>query len=689
MSDGPRARVGTDVGGTFTDIIAVLDDERGVIAGKVPTVPSDQSVGFADALRSYLPEDAVLVDVVHGTTASINAILERRTAPVGLLCTEGHPDILDVRRIWRPHLFGNWWNRPPSLIPRRHRVEISERVDANGEVLVPLEEDAVRSAGRRLYEAGIRSFCVAYLNSYLNPIHEQRTQEILLEELGHDQGVTVTISTDILPEIQEYERTSTAAVAAMLRPVMGKYVANLDERLQSLGAHGLAVRIMRSNAGLMSSRAAAMNPVPTLMSGPAGGVRASIEIGRLMGAQDIITFDMGGTSTDVALIEHLRPLEAMERDIEWNIPVRTPMLDIHSIGAGGGSIAWVDAAGALHVGPESAGAVPGPACYGRGGAKPTFTDASLVLGRIDPDYFLGGAMKLDVRAAVAALESLDVRADWGPTEIAHAVHRISLAKMSLLVREVSVNRGYDPRDFTLMCFGGAGGLAAAEVARELGIRAVCVPRNAGVFSALGGLLSDLVYDDISSHVAMASKDAVADIERRCELLLARARERATLDRESGEGVHSFMLDMRYVGSSHDLTVPLHRRDRVRWDDLAEACEEFKRRHLQLFGFERPHDSLQLSAVRLRTTLPREKPTMQTWADGGKAQAAERARRPVWFTEGRGFLECPVYERDGIAAGERLTGPCVIEETDCVTVVHPDQAAHIDDWGSIIITNGVG
>lgn len=647
-----------------------------VLTAKVPTVPDDQSLGFVHALAAAGIAAGRVNDFVHGSTVGINAILERRTPPVGVLLTEGFGDLLDLRRLWREHLFGNWWRRPESLVTREYCLEVRERVLRDGTVAVGLDEDSVRAACHMLGERGARSVAVCLLHSFVNPAHERRVGEIASEELP---GVSVTLSSDVLPEIREYERASTTVVSAMLKPVLATYLGRLEERLEEQG-RAAPLHVMRSNGGVMTVATAVRTPATTLMSGPAGGVTAAAHIGRLIGAEDVITFDMGGTSTDVGLIEGGEPLATMQREIEWDIPVRGPALDVKAIGAGGGSIAWIDSGGGLHVGPQSAGAKPGPACYGLGGTDPTVTDANVLLGRIAPDAFLHGAMKLDSALAEEALERIARPYGWSPVEAAAAIWRIAHTNMSLLVRERTVNRGLDPRRFTLVSFGGAGGLFATEIARDLGIPRVCVPRHASELSALGGLLADLTHDVTQTFLSPVSLiDLGALTAVCCEL---KGRCLAELGVGSAEASGAFSVDLRYVGQGFELTVPASFDGEPSRAALEEACLRFHARHEQLYSFARPSERVELVNVRYRASAVVAKPALQPVAT--RPAAIATSARPVYFDVADDFVVTQVFPRDRLGPGARIAGPAVVQEPDTVTVVAPGQAARTDDYGNLLI-----
>jgi N-methylhydantoinase A/oxoprolinase/acetone carboxylase beta subunit len=593
-----------------------------------------------------------------------------------VLLTEGFGDLLDLRRLWREHLFGNWWRRPESLVTRDYCLEVRERVLRDGTVSVRLDEDSVRAACQELRDRGVQSVAVCLLHSFVHPAHERRVGEIASEELP---DVAVTLSSDVLPEIREYERTSTTVVSAMLKPVLASYLGRLEERLEEQDRTA-PLHVMRSNGGVMTAATAVRMPATTLMSGPAGGVTAAAHVARLIGAEDVITFDMGGTSTDVGLIERGEPLTTMQREIEWDIPVGGPALDVKAIGAGGGSLAWIDSGGGLHVGPQSSGAKPGPACYGLGGTEPTVTDANVLLGRIAPDTFLHGAMKLDSALAGEALGRIARPYGWSPLEAAAAIWRIAHTNMSLLVRERTVNRGLDPRRFTLVSFGGAGGLFATEIARDLGIPRVCVPRHASALSALGGLLADLTHDvtqTFLSPIASIDRDALTTL---CHEL--KHRGLAELGARGNEASEAFSVDLRYIGQGFELTVPASFDGGVSQGALEAACTRFHERHEQLYSFARPSEPVELVNVRYRASLAVAKPALQPLTRG--PATLEPSARPVYFDVVDDFIDTRVIVRERLGAGARLDGPALVQEPDTVTVIAPGQTACIDDHGNLLV-----
>lgn len=663
-------RIGIDVGGTFTDIV-IFDGETWRI-DKVPTTPDDQSRAIVDALhRLGVPPET---PIVHGTTVATNALLERRGARTALITTQGFRDVLAIGRQHRPHLYRLAQHRPPPLVPDEWRLEVPERVGADGRVLEPLDEEAVRRLAARLAESDRESVAVVLLFSFLDNRHEQRIAEIVRE---YAPDLPLSLSSEILPEYREYERTTTTVVNAYVRPPVHRYLTRLA---QGVGERPLW--LMQSNGGIISVEQAAHHAARLLLSGPAGGVVGAFHLAQIAmetNSPRIITLDMGGTSTDVALCPGDIPTTT-ETEID-GVPIRLPMLDIHTVGAGGGSLARLDEGGALRVGPQSAGALPGPVCYGRGGTIPTVTDANLVAGRLDAAHFLGGRgdIRPDVAAARAALAALGEQLGLSPEAAALGVLRVANATMERAVRRVSVERGYDPREYVLVPFGGAGPLHACELAETLGIRRVMVPPTPGVLSALGLLLANLTSDHV--HAVLADAEALHhdDTPVRHALAEALARVEAHL---AAQGIHTprlhAWLDMRYRGQSYELAVPLtlpYNREH-----LAQAVVAFHATHQQRYGYAMPSESVEVVAVRVRGVGHVPRPTMpQLPPATTPVEAACIGRKPVWFTP-EAPHEAALYARAKLQPGHQFSGPAIVVQFDSTVVVPPGWQAHVDTWG---------
>ena len=672
---------GIDVGGTFTDLV-LFDSVHGTVKlAKTPTTVDNQAAGVLDALDAAEAELAALDLIVHGTTTTTNAVLERNLCRTGLVTTMGFRDVLELGRRTRPQPYGMKGQFRP-IIPRDLRLEVPERMDAGGNVLVPLDEEALREALRRLIDKGCEALVIHFLHAYANPAHELRAAEIAREIWPNDN---ITMGHALLSESREYERGVTAAVNASVQPLLRRYVERLADQLAARGyRHDLLV--MNGNGGMVSARHVAKEAAKTVMSGPASGVMAAAYTGRRAGIGDLITYDMGGTSTDVALIRGAEPAVSNEIEIEYAMPIHVPMVDVRTVGAGGGSIARVTAAGLLQVGPESAGASPGPICYGRGGTKPTISDANLLLGRLNPARLnsIPGGMSLDHVAGIFKAEIGD-RLGLDATQAAAAVMRIANARMSDAVRMVSVSLGEDPRDFALFAFGGAGPLHASAIARELGIPRVLVPSRPGITNALGCVVADLRHDFVNTvNRPLAS----VDIDVVHALFARQAEEgRQLISKEAVEireirEIHS--VDMQFIGQTHLLRVPLPD-GRPSREELQKRFEEayFNRFHVEL-------SEIRANLVNVNTSVIGRRPeidlSMLIDPSGRKPSLAEAqtGKRPVWFGD---WLDTPVYWRDHLPADATVSGPAIIEQMDTTIVIEPGDVAHQDRDGNIIITLG--
>jgi len=674
--------VGVDVGGTFTDIV-VHDEGTGALEmAKVPTSPADPTQGLLRALaklRVALPETG---RVVHGTTIGTNAILERRGATVGVVTTRGFRDTLEIARTNRTILYDIRARKPAPLVPRHRVVEMDERMAHDGSVLRPLRDAEVRAAAERLRAmgdgGGAGAGVVCFLHSYANPAHEARAARLLQELLP---GWFVCTSSEVLPEFREYERFSTAVLNAYIGPTVGGYLTRLGGALAAAGYAG-RVFVTTSSGGIVTAEVAARLPVHTILSGPAGGVAAAVHLGRWTGYRNLITYDMGGTSTDVCLIEDLEPTLTTEQQIA-GLPNRTPQIEINSIGAGGGSVAWIDEGQALRVGPRSAGADPGPACYGRGGQEPTITDANLLLGRVGADVPLAGEIWLREELARAALGRLRGRVPGLDDEVrlADGIVRIAVARMVSAIKEISIAKGHDPRDFTLLAYGGAGPMHAALIAEELEIPRVLVPVAPGNFSAFGSLISDLRREYVRTRLLNTRTAAFAEVERVFAELERDARadlaregippERLTLRRTLG---------MRYVGQSWELLV----RVPAGAESMAALEEAFYRAHERRYGHAN-RNAAEIVNFRVSGIGAIPKPEPAPWPGGGDLAVAQRTTRPVYF-HGES-LPAPVYRREGLPGGVRVPGPAIVEEMGATTVVPPGWAALVGRWGELVLERG--
>ena len=670
--------VGIDVGGTFTDLLAVDSAAGTVRLAKVPTTIDNQAIGFMAALASATVDPAKLAAVVHGTTTTTNALLERKIAKVGLITTKGFRDVLELGRRTRPQSYGLRGTFHP-LIEREYRLEVPERMDADGKVLTPLDEAAVAESAKKLLALGCEAVVVHFLHSYINSAHERRAAEIVR---GLWPNEYVTVGHAILSEYREFERGVTAAVNASVQPVLDRYLSRLRKELSDKGFNR-DILVMQGNGGTISSQLIARAAVNTVMSGPASGVMAAAYTGRTCGQPNLITYDMGGTSTDVGLIEGAVPQVSGELELEYAMPIHVPMVDVHTIGAGGGSIASVDAAGMLRVGPESAGARPGPICYGRGGIEPTITDANLILGRLNPDKLLGvdHPVTLDqVRAAI--LDKVGKRLGLDADAAAAAILRIANDRMAGAMRLVSLSRGHDPRDFALFAFGGAGPLHATALARELAIPTVLVPARPGITNALGCVVADVRHD----YVRTVNKPLSTLEDSVISKIYAEQSEegRRTIE---GEGVpvtelrYVYSADMQFAGQSHILSVGIDTPDL----GVAGLHKAFAAAYWRRFGIELAEIPPVL--VNLHTAVIGVRPAIDLAALAATERAptlkaAQTGERRVWFADG--WHPTPVYARDRLPLDAAFEGPAILEQLDCTTVVEPGDKVRQDKIGNLLI-----
>jgi N-methylhydantoinase A len=662
---------GVDVGGTFTDLIALDPGAGEVRLAKVPTTPENQAFGVLDALGRIGIAPGAIALVIHGTTTTTNALLERKLAKTGLVTTRGFRDVLELGRRTRPSPYGlRGWFEP--LIPRELRLEVAERMDADGDVVVPLDEAALGEAVARLAAAGCESLVIHFLHSYINPAHERRALELAR---GLWPNRYVTAGHTILSEYREYERGVTAAVNASVQPILDRYLQRLVDELRQRG-FGSNLLVMQGNGGTVSAALAAATAVNTVMSGPASGVIAAAQSAAQAGFAHAITYDMGGTSTDVGLILHGVPQVSSELEIEYAMPVHVPMVDVHTIGAGGGSIAWLGEDGMLRVGPRSAGAHPGPICYGRGGAEPTITDANLVLGRLNAEQLLGVDGPADVPGIERILEEkLGRHLGLDAVATAAAIVRIANDRMAGAIRMVSLARGHDPRDFVLFPFGGAGPLHAAALARELGIPRLLIPARPGITNALGCVVADLRHDFVNTVNRPVGALDMTQVRALLEAQVAEGRALLAREAIAIEGLRLlYSADMQFQGQSHILTVPLPGPEISR-EDLQKL---FDQAYWERFGVELPE--IRAVLVNLHTAVIGLRPRLdlKVLADRGALHAPRK--RSVWF-EG-GWRDTPVYQRECLP--DAIDGPAIIEQLDCTTVLEPGNVARVDPLGNLVV-----
>lgn len=673
-------RIGIDVGGTFTDFV-MADTRSGVLSYfKVPSSPADPSVAIAQGTQEMLARFSVTASDVeyfgHGTTVATNMVIERRGVTTGLITTRGFRDVLAIGRQTRPSLYDYSVQKPAPLVRRHRRLEIDERLDASGEVIRALDERALESLVHELVASGAQSIAVAFLHSYRNAAHEEQARSVI-ERVA--PGLHVSISHEVLPEFREFERTSTTVLNAYVAPRMQHYLERLRTRLVEVGVK-VEPLTFHSNGGLMPMKTVERFPVLTCLSGPAAGVVGSTVIGATAGLAEIITFDVGGTSTDVSLITGGRPSFTSDRLVA-GYPVKMPMVDIHVVGAGGGSIARVDDVGALKVGPDSAGAVPGPVAFGKGGTEPTLTDANIVLGRLNPTTLLDGRMTVDRQRAVAVIEERISRPlGLSVEEAADGILRIATANMSRAIRAVSTEHGHDPADFVLFAFGGAGPLHAAEVALECGISSVLVPHEPGTLCARGILLADISRDFVRTQLAMLSDESWRDTARLMTEMLRDGEAWLAQERVPPEQRRFHLnIDARYRGQTHDIRVEVHA---VEEADQAHFIEAFHQAHRAQYGHDNPHLQIEVVTCRVQAIGLVVKDTVR--AESATATAPKWSERQVYFGAGHGWTATPVYRRESLAVGTELDGPVVIEEMSSTTVVLPGQRALIDRFGNIRI-----
>ena len=680
-------RVGVDSGGTFTDI-CLFDDETGrITVWKVPSTPEDPSRGIAEGVEQGVGLVGATAAAVgyfgHGTTVGTNALIQHRGAKTGLVTSDGFRDLLEIGRQKRPDLYDLMVEKPPTLVARDLRFGVPERVRHDGTVEIALDEAAVRQAAQALRAAGVAAVAISFLYGFLRPQHEEATRRILAEELP---GVFLCTGHEVAPEFREFERMSTAVVNAYLGPVMRGYIERLAGRLTALGLR-TAPHLTQSNGGVIGFGQAARLPVRTVLSGPSTGVVGAQEVGRVAGLPDLITFDMGGTSTDVALLQGGVCRLTNEATVH-GYPIKAPMLDIHTVGAGGGSIAYVDSGGLLKVGPQSCGAMPGPVCYGHGdagsaSAGPAVTDANVVLQTLNPTHLLGGRMPIQQDLAREAIAGLAERLGLGLMQTAQGIVSVVTANMARAIRVVSVQRGYDPRDYTLAAFGGAGPLHAARLARELDIARVLVPRNPGILCAMGLLLTDLRADFATTRLTTLAPPAAAVLEDAFAGL--RAQAEAWFDAEAvGERQLTRTVDMRYAGQNYELpvSVPAGPVTQASLDSLAEG---FAAAHRRMYGFVAAGEAVQLVTSRIEATGLVRKAAFPLQDEAGPdATAAIAATRDVWLPEAGGFVACPVYDRDRLRAGNRFTGPAIVEQMDATTLVLPGMTARVEPHLNLIL-----
>ena len=693
-------RLGYDIGGTFTDLILVDDASGTTHTAKVPSTPAAPAAGALDGLRRLTRAAGVAPAAVgylaHGSTVALNAILEGTTARVGLLTTAGFRDVLEIGRLTRVPESGNpeaalydtQYDKPQPLVPRYLRLGVAERINAAGEVLTPLPEASVAAAVTELRRRRVEVVAVCFLHAYANPVHEQLVADYCAR---HHPELAVCLSSEVLPQYREYERVSSTVLNAAVMPILDRYLGEMERRLQEAGFVA-PLHVMQGMGGVMKSAAARRRSVHTAVSGPVGGVLGGAFIARHVGLRDVVTLDMGGTSTDVSLVRAGEP-EITSGGSLGGYPLSIPMIGLNYIGAGGGSIAWLDPGGILRVGPRSTGAVPGPACYGRGGTQPTVTDANLVLGRLNPDQPLAGTIALDGAAARRSIAELARGMGMEPLPVALGIVRVANANMIKAIRVISVDRGYDLRAFALIAFGGAGPLHAGRLALELHIPRVIVPPQPGVLSALGLLVADARTDYVQSVLRADDEADPDELERGFAGLERQARQWLTAQ-GIGAAAQSTVraLDMRYQGQGHEITVPVVGQ-RLGPDTLQDAVRGFHRLHERLYTHAAPGEPTEIVSLRVLGVGEIAKPRLPEAASSGAERALtpppQHTSRELWFEGEERFRRCAVFRRADLRRGMRLPGPAAVEQDDTTTIIYPGQDGTVDRFANLVITRTAG
>lgn len=679
-------RLGIDSGGTFTDVVLFDDKKKTLHITKTPSTPANPAIGVINGIKKIVSQvgikPAEIASLVHGTTVATNALLEYKGIRTALILTEGFKDILSIGRQDRPKLYDYFERRPEPFIPRHLRFEMPERTLYNGEILRPLEEEKVRGTAEKLKKIGIRGVAVCLLHSYANPTHEKRIKEIFGE---YYPEAVVSTSHEILPEFREYERMSTTVINTYVMPIIDRYLRDLQQMMRKEGLTA-DLNVMQSNGGVMTSRSAGGKSVHTILSGPAGGVMGSLAIGTQIGMKNLITVDMGGTSFDICLIHGGKIHFTKESEIGGH-PIKIPMIDIHTIGAGGGSIAWIDPGGSLRVGPQSAGAKPGPVCYRLGGEEPTVTDANLVLGRLDPGYYLGGEISLDVEAAKQAImEKIARPLKLSLEEAAEGIIKVINASMVRGIRKVSVEKGYDAREFSMICFGGGGPLHSLELAEELRIPTVVVPISPGVNSALGLLIADFRYDYSQTFLRKTEGIDLDSLNQGFKDLESKAIRQMLEERiPRKDRVILRSIEMRYSGQGYELEVTVPN-GILTQRNLRMMNESFHRIHRQLYGYASPQEMTEFVYLRIAALGKIPKPSFKREKEGDHRPArALKGKRKV-FVQGK-YVSVPIYERALLAPGDKVSGPAIVEQMDSTTFLSYGHRGQVDPYLNLIVTIG--
>ena len=698
-----KYRVSIDIGGTFTDLIAFNERNGETLNIKVPSTPKTPSNAVIEAFKEFLRKacDVDVSVIVHATTVTTNALLGQMNLELpktALITTEGFRDVIEIGRQRRHELYNLFMKKPRVLIPRRLRFEVEERIGPEGEVLKPLDRKQVEMVAQKLEGENVEAVAVALLFSYINQKHERETEGILKKLLPE---AYVSLSSEIAPEYREYERTSTAVVNAVLMPIVSSYMDDLQRKIRKLGVKA-PLCMMQSDGGISTKDVACRKPVSIVESGPAAGVMASAFYGKVLGIENILSFDMGGTTAKAGAIKQATPEIVSEYEVAGRVhsgrivkgsgyPIRFPFIDLAECSAGGGTIAWVDEGKALQVGPISAGAEPGPACYGKGGRHPTVTDANVVLGRLNPKYFLGGKMKIYPKLSEKAiLDQICGKIELELTEAAHGIIRITNSAMAKILRIVSVERGHDPRDFVLMCFGGAGPMHGCALAEELGLKEIIVPYNPGLFSAYGLLTADFRSTFVKAVMQLMEKVDAKKVEaifqnlelKGCKLLESQCVPKADM--------HFIrQMDLKYVNQSYELSISTSAP--FTQEALRQTVENFHEKHALIYGYAVKDEQVELVNVKLTAIGTVEKPMLREHSLPLESQSKSKsiAKRKVFFEQHNDYIETPIYRREKLKAKDMINGPAIIEQYDATTVMYPDWTASVDRFGNIVLSNKQG
>ncbi|MGM0900446.1 MAG: hydantoinase/oxoprolinase family protein [Bacillota bacterium] len=675
-------RIGVDTGGTFTDVSLMNENNGEMFITKVPSTPSNPSLAVINGVKQIVEETGIDFEqisfFIHGSTVATNALLEGKGSKTALITTKGFKDVLQIGRQTRPKLYDFRARRAEPLVARNLRFELDERTDYQGNIMKEVDRNEVLELAETLKANKITSVAICFLHSYINPANEQKVKEILSEAIP---DIPITLSCEVLPEMKEYERTSTVVANAYVLPKMKFYLGHLETALQELGIPS-SLYIMQSNGGIISAETAMNMPIRTVLSGPAGGVLAGSLVAQNTEYKNIITIDMGGTSLDTALIEKGIPQYTTISEVEGR-PIKVPMIDMHTIGSGGGSIAWIDTGGALRVGPHSAGADPGPVCYGKGGTEPTVSDANVILGRLNPDSILGGRMKMDVESARRVMRE-KIADPLGITveQAAEGILKVINANMVRGIRVISVEKGHDPRDFSLMAFGGAGPLHAVDIAREIGSKEVIIPPTPGITCATGMLMADVKHDYVKAFSAPLTEITNNHLNVMIDELVDKASQELTEEGFTEESRElQVSLDLRYQHQAYEITIPLNSLY-ITDQTIAEAVDHFHETHKNIYGFHRIGEALELANIRLVGLGKIKKIKNQNGKAAKCVELKPIGKRQVYFDSS--FYETPIYQRSDLSTETVISGPAIIEQLDSTILVYPNQAAVTTPDGNLII-----